>query len=202
MRKGDRLKIIYLIVWIVLIGYTFLLAPGVGIKEYDLVKDILMFNEVDPLIISIFYLFGVWPFIFAGLLFKKKSANINAWPFVIGSFIFGVFALLPYYFLNGSGDDSKHTKEWLKSYKESKLVYLILIIITTWLLLYGLMFGDPNGFITMFNYSWFVHIMGIDFILLVILSIITMYKQGATDYKLGFIPVLGPLIYLLREANS
>jgi hypothetical protein len=42
---------------------------------------------------------GIWPAIYASLLIPAgRSANkLPAWPFVMLSFAFGVFALLPYF---------------------------------------------------------------------------------------------------------
>lgn len=53
---------------------------------------------MNPIFYSLFNLMGVYPAIYAALLVPGgRSANgVPAYPFVIGSFFLGAFALLPY----------------------------------------------------------------------------------------------------------
>ena len=92
-----------LALWGGLLGYAFLVAPNQTPlrdmyflqKLLNLVSDGVPMNAV---FIQIFYIMGLWPLIYTALLIPaaKSKNNIPAWPFVMLSYGFGAFALLPF----------------------------------------------------------------------------------------------------------
>ena len=92
-------KIGFSLLWLAFIGYAFLLAPPAQPDTFELIKNLSLSNTegINPLIIALFNLMGIWPLIYGCLLFiDGRGQKIPAWPFAIGSFALGAFVLIPY----------------------------------------------------------------------------------------------------------
>ena len=49
------------------------------------------------MVVVLFNLMGLWPVVYASLaLSDGRDQAVSAWPFVVGSFGLGAFALMPY----------------------------------------------------------------------------------------------------------
>jgi len=100
-------RIVYAILWLGLISYTFLLSPGgspeAAAKDTDLILRILSTpfdGAVSPLFVTVFNALGILPAIYASLLLVGgKNQKLPAFPFVFSSFFLGFFAIGPYLFL-------------------------------------------------------------------------------------------------------
>ena len=82
-------KIIFGLIWASFIGYAFFFAPNASPDTLDLIINLSAGNwqEINPLVVSLFNLMGILPAIYACLLlFDGRSQKIPAWIFVFGSF--------------------------------------------------------------------------------------------------------------------
>ncbi|HEY9608224.1 MAG TPA: DUF2834 domain-containing protein, partial [Allocoleopsis sp.] len=87
------------LLWLSIVIYAFFLAPPNQPDTFELIKNLSTGNwgGINPLIISLFNIMGIWPMIYGCLMFiDGRDQKIPAWPFAAGSFGVGAFALLPY----------------------------------------------------------------------------------------------------------
>lgn len=92
-------KIGFGLIWLVFVGYAFGLAPPPQPDTATLIINLSTGNwqDINPLIIALFNLMGIWPAIYACVLLPDgRGQNVSAFPFVIVSFAVGAFAILPY----------------------------------------------------------------------------------------------------------
>lgn len=197
-----ELKAILLAFWLLLICYALFLTPVEGNLDY--VALLFSLDEPEPLIMAVFFLLWIWPVVFGLLLLENDRSSIKAWPYVMFSFLFGAFALLPYFIFhrdlrNGVNRTSNRIQEIIKN----PFFPFTLFVFTMIFLIYGLVYGSIEVYREAFYASRFIHVMTIDFGVLVLLSILGIthhaYHQkghGTRLCVLGIIPIIGPLFYL------
>jgi hypothetical protein len=87
------------LLWVSFAVYAFFLAPPNQPDTFELIKNLSTgkWDGINPLVIALFNIMGIWPMIYSGLIFSDgREQKIPAWPFAVGSFGVGAFALLPY----------------------------------------------------------------------------------------------------------
>jgi hypothetical protein len=199
-------KIIFLIIWIGFIIYAFFLAPPDQSNTFELIKNLSIgqWQGINPLVISLFNLMGIWPLIYtAVMLIDGRGQKIPAWPFATASFAVGVFAILPYLALRTTNQQFVGKKNLLIKLLDSRVTGIILAIGTVILVAYGLQ-GDWEDFIQQWKSSRFIHVMSLDFCLLSLLFPVLlgddMARRGDKNTRLFWlttlIPLFGSLIYL------
>ena len=194
--------------------YPFLLAPPDSPETFELIKDLSTGNweGINPWIISLFNLMGIWPVIYSCLLlFDGREQKIPAWPFVTLSFALGAFALLPYLGWREPNSNFFGKKNLLLKILDSRFTAIAITFSAIAFVLYGLLNGDWGDFILQWQTSKFIHVMSLDFCLLCVLFPALlgddMLRRGM-DNKILFwvaalIPLFGPLMYLcLRKPND
>ncbi|MEA5512235.1 DUF2834 domain-containing protein [Crocosphaera sp. UHCC 0190] len=207
-------RISFALLWLGFITYAFVFAPPDQPDTLDLIKSLSLgqWDGINPLIIALFNIMGIWPVIYSVLLFRDgQQQKIPAWPFAVGSFALGAFALLPYLVLREPITTIQPKLKEVKS--ESKLLQIlesrwlgigILIGVMT-LLTYGFGQGNWSDFVQQWQTNRFIHVMSLDFCMLAILFPTLlgddMKRQGISNPVLFWvtvgIPLLGSTIYLL-----
>lgn len=196
-----ELKSILLAFWLLFICYALFLTPVEG--NWDYVATLFSLDEPEPLIMAVFLLLGVWPVVFGLLLLENDQSSISAWPYVMFSFLFGAFALLPYFIFHRDqrkreNRTSNRTRELIKNpfFPFSLLIFTMIFVI------YGLVYGNVEVYQEAFFNSRFVHVMTLDFFMLTLLSVMGIshhaYHRNGRGNRwslLGFIPIIGALIY-------
>ncbi len=200
-------KIVFGLLWLGLIVYAFLLSPPQQPGTFELIKNLLIgqWQGINPLIIALFNLMGVWPIIYSAVLFiDGRGQKIPVWPFAMASFGVGAFALLPYFALRKPNQKFVGKKNaWLKLL-DSRVTGFVLTVATVILLAYGLTGADWTNFIQQWQTNRFIHVMSLDFTLLCLLfpTLVgdDMARRGWENPQLpwitALIPLFGPLIYL------
>jgi hypothetical protein len=184
---------------------TFQVPSG---EELTLIMNLIFFqySTLEPLLIIIFYLMGIWPAVQASLLYGDgREKRIPEWPFILASFFMGGYALSVYILLRENKKAPKHHNK-LQRLLESNLWGLILVVSTVGLFLLGFLLGNPLRYIDEFQKYLFVRVMTIDFLLFMMITPITIYIHSVNNsidvplYVLivGVIPILGALYYLLK----
>lgn len=99
MGRAVVARICFGLIWLGFSVYAFLLSPPPAPDTVQLVVHLStgQWSDINPWVISLFNLMGVWPLIYCCLLFADgRGQAIPAWPFACLSFLVGAFGLLPY----------------------------------------------------------------------------------------------------------
>lgn len=162
----------FLGLWITLLLYGFLLAPPQDPQTFELIEKLIFFEieNINPLLVSIFNLMGILPLMYASLLLVDgHQQKLWAWPFVILSFGIGAFAILPYLAFRNPNPDWSGSKSWLIQLLDSRIFNASLGISFLLILIPGLIKADWNNFLLQWQNSRFIHVMTLDFCLLILL---------------------------------
>lgn len=199
--------IIFGLIWLIFVAYAFLLAPENDPNTLPLIIDLSTGNwdGINPLVVALFNLMGVLPAIYACFLFiDGKGQKIKAAPFAVASFGVGAFALLPYLALRQPNPTWQGDKNLLLKIVDARLTGIILIITAIALLSFGLSQGNWADFMAQWQTSKFIHVMSLDFCLLILLMPSLLkddLKRRNIDrawvfWLVTLVPLFGTLIYL------
>lgn len=200
-------KIILSLLWIGFITYVLLLAPldQPGTLRYIQKLLTLDWEGINPVVITLFSLMGVWPMVYACLMFlDSRTQNISAWPAFLAANGAGAIGMLPYLILRESGREFQGQKGVLLKVLDSRSSGVLLGLSTVGLLTYAWLVGDWGDFVRQWHSDRFIHAMSLDFCLLCLIfpSLLgdDMARRGLTDsrvfWAVALIPLLGPLVYL------
>ncbi len=200
-------KIGFGLLWVGLLVYAFLLAPPNQPDTVELIKNLSTgkWEGINPLIISLFNIMGVWPLIYSGLLFiDGREQKIPAWLFATGSFGVGAFALLPYLALRQPNQQFTGSKDILLKLMDSRWLGVVLTLGSLALLSFGLLNGDWRDFIQQWQTNRFIHVMSLDFCLLCLLFPALLgddmarrgLKNPALFWGVALLPLIGSSLYL------
>ena len=200
-------KIGFLLLWLGFVSYAFIFAPPNQPDTFTLIKNLSTGNwqGINPLIIALFNLMGIWPLIYACLVFiDGREQKIPAWPFATVSMGVGAFALLPYLALREPNKKFTGEKNLFLKVLDSRWLGLLLTVAATILVGYGLLNGNWTDFIQQWQTSRFIHVMSLDFYLLCLLFPALlgddMARRGFNNrtvyWVVSLVPLFGPLAYL------
>lgn len=196
---------IFLTIWLLLIGYAVFLAPG---GETDPILTSIFSGDlgaIDPLVLAVFNSLGLFPMMFVTILLLNDRQKWPAWPFALLSFGIGAFALLPYFaFGIRQKDRGLRTPEWLFRFLSSKFWLLVLMlfwVINTLTLFQGFSLA---AYQEAFFASGLVSVMTVDWFVLWGLSVYTVYHfyPQAKHKSLAWIPILGPILVLYLNKKA
>lgn len=202
------IKLGFGLLWIGFVAYAFLFAPPDQPDTLELIKNLSTGNwqGINPLIISLFNIMGIWPMIYACLLFfDGRGQKIPAWPFVTASFGVGAFALLPYLALREPNQEFTGSKSLFLKILDSRWLGIAIALGALGLLSFGLIKGDWGDFVQQWQTSRFIQVMSLDFCLLCLLFpallIDDMARRGLknapfSQWAFALVPLTGPLLYL------
>ncbi|WP_414542058.1 DUF2834 domain-containing protein [Nostoc sp. CCY0012] len=199
-------KITFGVLWLGFITYAFIFAPPDQPNTFELIQNLSLgeWQGINPLVIALFNVMGIWPLIYSAVLFiDGRSQKILAWPFATAAFAVGAFALLPYLILRNPNQEFVGQKNLLLKFLDSRITGVVLTIAAAILVAYGLQ-GDWGDFVQQWQTSRFIHVMSLDFCLLSLLfpSLLgdDMARRGWENQPIfwltSLIPLFGPLIYL------
>ncbi|MFC4354957.1 hypothetical protein ACFO0S_07845 [Chryseomicrobium palamuruense] len=193
---------IFMIIWILLIGYAVFFAAGRGNTSDPVLSEVFQANwaAIDPLVLTVFNSLGIFPLVFLTLLLRNDRMRWPAWPFLLVSFGLGAFSLLPYFALGNRPPERKlRTPAWLLNILQSKtwLAFLILVTIANLITLQNGI--SLEAYMDAFKKSHLVSVMTVDWFILWGLSIYAVYHfyPEARMKPLAFLPILGPPLVLL-----
>lgn len=201
-------KLILSLLWLTFVIYAFFFSPPNQPDTLDLIIKLSTgkWEGINPLIISLFNIMGVWPIIYAGVIFiDGRMQKIPAWPFAGISFAVGAFAILPYLILRQPNSTFEGQKTLFLKILDSRWTGLLATLAAAAFLIYGLTQGDWNNFIQQWQSSRFIHVMSLDFCLLCLLFPILLkddmarrkIKNNVLFWLVSLTPLLGSAIYLL-----
>ncbi|MEG3989727.1 DUF2834 domain-containing protein [Microcoleus sp. S28C3] len=212
-------KIGFGLLWIAFITYAFVFAPPDSPeKTITLITNISTgkIADINPLIVALFNIMGVWPLIYSCVLFADgRGQKIPAWLFATLSFGVGAFALLPYLALREPNPEFPGHKNIFLKILDSRFTGIFLTLAAVGLVAFGLTKGDWSDFIEQWQTSRFIHVSSLDFCMLCLLfpallgdDMARRGMQNSTAFwAVTLVPLFGPLAYLctrkpLPETNT
>lgn len=199
-------KIIFGGIWLGFLLYATFFAPPDQPQTLELIKNLSTGNltGINPFIISLFNLMGIWPIIYTCILFADgRGQKIRAGIFVALSYAVGAFAILPYLALRQPNREFTGEKNLLIKIFDSRLLGIFLTLVSGFLVFWGIKNGDWGNFLQQWQTSKFIHVMSLDFCMLSLLfpTLVgdDMARRGMNNQLFLFItciPLFGPLIYL------
>jgi hypothetical protein len=206
------------LLWVGFITYAFLLAPPDQPETLTLIQNLSTgkLEGINPLIVALFNIMGILPAIYSCLLFADgRMQKFPAWPFAIGSFAVGAFALLPYLSLREPNSEFSGKKNWFLKFWDSRLTGVFIALAAFTLVTYGFTQGDWHDFVQQWQTSRFINVMSLDFCLLSLLfpTLLRddMARRGLTNKRIfwmvALMPLLGAAVYLalrppLKESSE
>jgi hypothetical protein len=200
-------KISFGLLWLGFTSYAFFFAPPDNFSEsFELIKNLSTGNwqGINPIIIALFNIMGIWPLIYSSILFVDgRGQKIRAWPFATASFAVGAFALLPYLALREPNQDFVGNKNLFLKIFDSRITGILLTLGAGILFIYSLQ-GNWGDFIQQWQTSRFIHVMSLDFCMLSLLFPALLgddmtrrgWKNNQLFWLFALIPLFGALIYL------
>ncbi|CAD5930701.1 hypothetical protein PCC9214_01264 [Planktothrix tepida] len=203
-------KIIFGSIWLGFILYAFIFAPPDQPDTFTLIQNLSTGNwtGINPLIIALFNIMGIWPLIYSCVLFiDGRGQKLPAWPFATLSFGVGAFAILPYLAFRQPNSQFVGKKSGLIKVLDSRITGVLLTLGASILVGYGLTQGNWGDFIQQWQTSRFIHVMSLDFCLLSFLFPALLgddmarrgMKNPAIFWGVSLVPLLGPLWYLITR---
>jgi hypothetical protein len=131
------------------------------------------FGRVDFSIVAVFMAMGFVPCLLALYLFPERGVyNPSVWPFILGSFVIGAGAILPYLAVRKIKVPETLIKSQvsvgsLEMFMMSKVVRLSAVVILFLGVFAGFYFGDWKAYLQAFKTSRVVNVMSFDFLILV-----------------------------------
>jgi len=198
----------FLLLWVGFASYAFVLAPPDQPDTLELITKLStgQVEGINPLIVALFNIMGLWPLIYCCVLFLDgRGQKLPAWLFATASFGVGAFALLPYLALRQPNPTFEGKKNWFLKIFDSRYLGAILATGAIGLVSYGLTEGNWNDFVQQWQTSRFIHVMSLDFCLLCLvfpaLLKDDLARRGLTDDRLfwaiALLPLFGPVFYLI-----
>ncbi|MEL6462516.1 MAG: DUF2834 domain-containing protein [Cyanobacteria bacterium J06621_15] len=200
-------KVLFWLLWVGFAGYAFVFAPPNQPDTFELIKNLStgQWEGINPLIVSLFNLMGVFPLIYSCMVFiDGKGQKIPAWIFATLSFGIGAFALLPYLALREPNPDFAGKKNIFLKLLDSRITGILLTVGAIVLLSYGLQGGSWDNFIQQWKTDRFIHVMSLDFCMLCLIFPALLgddmarrnMKNPILYWLITLIPLFGPLAYL------
>jgi hypothetical protein len=202
--------------WLSFLLYALLLAPPDDPDTFSLIERLSAgeWAGLNPLIIALFNLMGIWPMVYCSVLFADgRGQRLPAWPFALGSFAFGAFLLLPYLALRQANPTFKGSKTIAIRIWDSRWFAATFLLGAIVLMGYGLGMGLSQGwwgdFVTQWQTSRFIHVMSLDFCLLTLLfpTLIQddLARRGVHRrdplWGLSLFPLVGACLYLVLRPS-
>lgn len=153
------------------------------------------FRGAPAWLVAEFQWMGLWPLAIALLIRGDWRARVPAWPFLLGSFVLGCYALLPW-FIFRSGPRVGGTG-WLTGWWWPAILGVVALLWLVW----AAATGSPRELLALIPTEGFTWSMTLDFLAFWLLSIVeTRARARRAPWWLCTVPLLGLSIVLVIEA--
>lgn len=196
-------------IWISFVAYTLGLAPLDRPYTWYLGRQLitLHWQDLNAYIPALFSLMGVWPMVYACLMFADgRMQKFRAWPYFVGSNFTGVICLLPYLLFRCRNQTFVGKKDKWLQILDHRSTGVVLLASAIGLISYAVIAGDWQDYVQQFQTHSFVHLISLDFCLMCLVFPITPLfdddlARRHIDNPLYFwlialLPLFGPLVFL------
>jgi len=203
-------NLLFLVVWLSFLLYTFIWAPASQPSDPGFGDFTIEYAKTNPVEWNLFMLVGVWALLYAViLLIENRERFIPAWPFVLASFAFGMYGLMPYFAIRGVRRKNPKTKKtWFTKIVDSRILGIILAVLALALVLFGIIAASIGGGWNVYADSFlnvrFIQVMTIDFAFLTLFYPIVIWSdmkrrnwENIKLFSLFCVPLFGGLLYLV-----
>ena len=150
------------VLWVALMAVAFGASPPSDPQAGELIVKMMtgQLEGVNRSFFALFNLMGVWPMVLAALMADDPKGK---WPFVLGSFALGAFALLPWLVIR-SWEPRPANASLVARVLKSVVLRGMLAVAAVALL--GLFFlgGDLAAFVALWPTNQFAFVMSFDFV--------------------------------------
>lgn len=199
-------RLILFTVWLALSAQALLASPSLRPETLDLLWSLFgpPGPSVDPGVYAVFNLLGAWPMMYASVLLADGAGRrLVAWPFVVGAFFSGAFAVLPYLALRGDHTDFRGQRRGFVWFFDTRAFGVFVALFSLGLIVHGLGV-DPDAYRALFHADKLVHIMSIDLCVLSLAFPVVlgddMARRGLRSrtlfWAVACVPVVGPALYI------
>ena len=163
--------------WVALGLYAALLAPdSAPLVDKSILEAVFRGgttadgDTINTVFFALFNVMGVLPAVYMALLLPSgRSGNgVPAWPFIVGSFGFGAFALLPYFALWTPSAAPVRRLNRVERFVQSRANAGLLLSAAVFLVGMAATAGEPSwkAYFELFGRSKLVHVTSVDFAIL------------------------------------
>jgi hypothetical protein len=193
------------LLWIVVLFLLIFGGPPKSVAQDQQLMQLLSFDwtGLSAWKVALFNLLGVWPMLMAVFLWPERQ-RVPYWPFGGLSFVLGMYALMPYFIFRTS--QSARKEDAVNRWLNKKSTLLVLLLVSSALFIYGLVFGDAGVFWQELKSEHFVFAMSLDALLFQAFALLLLHQdrrrlcwQPGRSLALLFyaLPLLGVIFYLL-----
>lgn len=203
--------------WVALGLYAALLAPdSAPLVDKSILEAVFRGgttadgDTINTVFFALFNVMGVLPAVYMALLLPSgRSGNgVPAWPFIVGSFGFGAFALLPYFALWTPSAAPVRRLNRVERFVQSRANAGLLLSAAVFLVGMAATAGEPSwkAYFELFGRSKLVHVTSVDFAILTASAPFWVFHDAerrkwdngdAALNAAALVPLLGPIVYLL-----
>ena len=217
MSDGRRVAWGWVFAWGLFVAYAAALAPPDDpALTRALVKGSMSgdFGGVDHAIAAVFSMLGVVPVLASTFVLRDGAdRKLPAWPFALGMFVVGAFALLPWLALRdlaGPRAEPRAPGRVRKLLARRWFAWGIVVALSA-LGAWGIATGSASAYAHAFRTTSMVNVMSIDLVVCAALLFVLVERQRARGVSPGesplarasrFIPLLGPALWNALTAGS
>lgn len=200
------------VLWLTLVIFAFGFAPPRDPQTLDLIKNLSIgqWQGINPIIIALFNLMGVWPMVYGAMLLgDRQGKKIPAWPFVAGSFFLGAFAILPYLVLRQDPSDFTKPESFdkptgLTKFWHSPWLGRVLFLLAIACGSGAIFMGDWGDYLQQLKTNQFIAVMSSDFLCLTLTFPFVLAQdlrrrqifRPLIFWLISAVPLFGPMVYL------
>ncbi len=170
----NKTRLFFIFIFSLFLLEIFLFSPQINKELFsNILWNSLTWDskKLDFSIICIFNSLGLIPIVIGCYLIPERQRfNLKVWPFFIASFFFGAGSILPYLIFRKEiihqESQTKEVPKTLKSLIFIKFMKGLLLFLIALLVFLGFFYGNYSIYIELFKQSKLVHVMTIDFLIL------------------------------------
>lgn len=196
--------------WLAFTIYAFGFAPPDQADSFNVILRMIQGDTagINPLLMMVFNLMGLLPLVCGCFLIPADHGRKFPAGLIVGLMMgLGAFALLPYLALRPTYRIGAAKPSWWVRLFDSRWLALILAGGAVFLVAQGIG-GDGGAYFAQWQQERFVHVMTLDFVILIgLLPILVRYDlarrhlRGRRWLWVSWIPLVGPLTYLVLRPS-
>jgi hypothetical protein len=213
--ERSRLAYGWLVLWAAFVAYAAVLAPPDDpALTQALVRGSVSghYGAVDPSIASVFSMLGVVPVLASAFVLRDGATRrLPAWPFALGMFVVGAFALLPWLALrNLGGPRGPRAPGPVRRLLARRVVGAGIVAALVALGGWCLARGHATDYLAAFRSTSLVHVMTIDLVVCTGLLFVLVEEarrrlpraEPAVARAVRIVPLLGPALWNVLVARA
>lgn len=187
--------------WAGLLAFSVFIAPPPHPELGPWVVKLLLgrWDGENTLLVAIFNAMGLLPVMVACVLRDDlRRRPVPAWPFVVGSMVVGIFALLPWIALRDEGP-SLPLRPTLQRLLGGRALPLAGLVMLGGLAGWAAMTADVAGYLQLVSTEQFTAVMSVDFLFIHAFIAGMLWERDARGWELALVPFIGPPLAIIRS---